>query len=107
MFNPVVDDWNEEAQKKEDEIKASARLNLFVIQPDKMNGYFSLIEATECSHMSKVMFAIYDPYDTMSDAHTRSFNAIGNVVTEHGGKYKIYKGEDCIKDIVNDVIAFV
>lgn len=107
LFNPVVDDWNEEAQKKEDEIKASARLNLFVIQPDKMNGYFSLIEATECSHMSKVMFAIYDPYDTMSDAHTRSFNAIGNVVTEHGGKYKIYKGEDCIKDIVNDVIAFV
>lgn len=44
-FNPVVDDWNEEAQKKEKEAKETCSIMLFVITP-RMTGAYSIHELT-------------------------------------------------------------
>lgn len=112
LFNPIVEDWTEECIKKENEVKSTARLNLFLIRPDMMKGCYSLIEATECSHLSKVFFAVYDPGLTMDEGSIRSFKAIGDIIEENGGKFKIYlnnfeDGHDSFDDFVNDVIAFV
>lgn len=45
-FNPVVEDWNEQAQKLEDEMKAKCLYHLYVIYPTSHNTY-SLIEIGE------------------------------------------------------------
>lgn len=56
-FNPVVADWNEEAQKREEEIKAKPdTIQLFVIT-SKMTGVFSIAEV--------VASACEDPWRTV------------------------------------------
>ncbi len=49
LFDPVVDDWNEAAQKKEDEVKVSADYMLFLLgdpqQADNRTSFYSLCEA--------------------------------------------------------------
>lgn len=49
LFNPIVSDWNEEAQAKEDEVKRTADYMLFVISnpltPGNEVSAYSLVEA--------------------------------------------------------------
>lgn len=107
LFNPVVDDWTEECRKKEDEVKKLAKLNLFVITPE-MKGTFSIAEAVECSHFSKVFFAIINRNGEFDIASNKSFDAIGEIVEKHGGIYKNYTHEyynNSIDKLVEDVIA--
>jgi hypothetical protein len=49
FFNPVVDDWTEEAQKEEDKQRKNAKFVLFVITP-LMKGVFSIAEVVDCSN---------------------------------------------------------
>lgn len=104
LFDPIVPDWNEECKKKEDEIKASAMMNLFVITPNQ-KGYYSFAEIADCAHYSKVFFAVVDEYDQFDEATYNSFNAIGKLVEAHEGIYKIYNGEDLFESLLNDVIT--
>jgi hypothetical protein len=57
LFNPIVSDWNEEVQAREDEVKRTARYMLFVISnpmtPGNEVSAYSLIEA---------VMALYDDY---------------------------------------------
>lgn len=50
LFDPVVPNWDEAAQKKEDEAKANATVNLFYLgdpqQADNRVSFYSLLEAT-------------------------------------------------------------
>jgi len=50
FFNPVVEDWNDEARQREEEAKAAADLLVFHLgnpqQPGNPIGAFSLVEAT-------------------------------------------------------------
>lgn len=50
LFNPVVKDWNEAAQKAEDEAKAKADYMLFYLGDPQMDdnrvSFYSLLEAT-------------------------------------------------------------
>jgi hypothetical protein len=50
FFDPVVDDWNEEARQREEEAKANADIQVFHLgnpkQPGNPIGAFSLVEAT-------------------------------------------------------------
>jgi len=48
LFNPVVDDWNEEAQRREDEVKATARYVVFYIAlPGTEGNEFSVYSLVE------------------------------------------------------------
>lgn len=109
LFNPVVKDWTPECKDKEDEIKHNARMNLFVITPE-MTGIYSIAEAVECSHYngSKVFFAIINRNGTFTDGNIKSFDAIGDIIKDHGGVYKNYTNysyDKTIETLVNDVIA--
>ena len=50
LFNPVVADWNQEAQQREDEAKKNATFNLFYLgdpqQAENRVSFYSLLEAT-------------------------------------------------------------
>jgi hypothetical protein len=58
-FNPVVKDWNEEAQKKEIEKRESCEFVLYVITP-KMIGVYSIAEAVDDSNKrpEKTVFCV-------------------------------------------------
>lgn len=58
-FNPVVDNWDEEAQKIEELEKEKCDLLLFVITP-KMEGCFSIAEVVDASNKApeKTIFAV-------------------------------------------------
>lgn len=103
LFNPVVEEWTEECIKKENEVKSKAALNLFVITPE-FKGPYSFAEAVECSHSSKVFFAIYDKDKQFDSAFVKSTDAIGKIIENHGGVYKKYI-DTSIEELVKDVVA--
>ena len=49
FFNPVVDDWNEEAKKREEKEKRESDFNLYVITP-YMKGVYSIAELVDDSN---------------------------------------------------------
>lgn len=49
MFNPVVDNWNDEAQKEEERQKKNCLIQLFCITP-RMTGVFSIAELIDASN---------------------------------------------------------
>lgn len=51
-FNPVVDDWNEEAQINEEFHKDNDEVIVFVITP-KMKGVYSIAEVVDLSYRKK------------------------------------------------------
>lgn len=108
LFNPVVDNWNEEAQKKEEEVKKNACINLFVITP-KMKGVFSIAEAIECSHKTntKTIFVIYDKFDVgFGDdnvAIMKSLDATGKLIEANGGVYLNLHGKQAPYELVEEV----
>lgn len=101
LFNPVVDKWTEEARKKEQEVKSTARINLFVVTPEQ-NGAFTFVEAIESamSYRCKTMLLVCDN-ETTGDKVSASVDAIGERVKAHGGIFKRYKS---LQSLVNDVI---
>lgn len=106
LFNPIIDDWNEEARKKENDTKENAKLNLFVITPNQ-KGMFSFAEMIECAHSGKVFFALVDTYNQFDKRSMSSYNSIGELVEKHKGIYKVYSGESCLESLVDDVIASI
>ena len=60
-FNPVVDDWNEEAQMREDYHKANDDFCLYVLTPE-MTGIYSIFEVADDSNKrpEKTMFCVLD-----------------------------------------------
>lgn len=104
LFDPIVPDWNNECKKKENEVKSSSIMNLFVITPNQ-KGYFSFAEIADCAHYSKVFFAVLDEHNQFDKDTINSFNDIGELVEAHEGIYKVYDGEDGLKSIIDDIIA--
>ena len=49
-FNPVVDDWNEEAQREEEYHKVNDEYLVYCITP-KMTGFFSIVEMIHSMHV--------------------------------------------------------
>lgn len=64
FFNPVVDDWTEEAQELEKQKRKECDLILYVITP-KMKGVYSIAEATydACKKPKRTIFCVVD-YDS-------------------------------------------
>ena len=58
-FNPVVDDWNEEAQANEDWHKANDDFCLYVLTPE-MTGIYSIFEIADDSNKrpDKTIFCV-------------------------------------------------
>lgn len=85
-FNPIVSDWNEEAQKREDEIKDNDKnINLFVITKE-MTGAFSIAEVVDSSN-KKPKNTIFMVKKEGFDKHQlKSLNAVENLVKKNGAQ---------------------
>lgn len=63
-FNPVVDDWNEEAQAREDFHKANDDFCLYVLTPE-MTGIYSIFEVAcdGCKRPDRTIFCVLPERD--------------------------------------------
>jgi len=82
-FNPVVKDWNEEAQKEEIEKRETCDYVLYVITP-KMTGVYSIAEVVDDSNKrpEKTLFCIItnDDNNEFTEHQLKSLKMVKNLV---------------------------
>jgi len=89
-FDPVVKDWNEEAQKLEIQKRSTCDIVLYVLTP-KMTGFYSVAEVTDDSNKrpDKTVLVILDSdsNDEEFNRHqTKSLEALKSLVSKNGAK---------------------
>ena len=93
-FDPVVDDWNEEARKRERYEREHCDYVLYTITP-RMKGVYSIAEVVDDSNKrpEKTILCIVDK-DVDDDLHTiisfdkaqmKSLEQVGEMVIRNGG----------------------
>jgi hypothetical protein len=89
-FNPVVDDWNEEAQKKEIYEREHCDFCLYVITP-KMTGMYSIAEVIDDSNKrpNKTIFCYLetDYPDRFSKGQLKSLDMVAKMIERNGAKF--------------------
>lgn len=89
-FDPVVEDWNEEAQANELREREECDFCLYVITPD-MQGVYSIAEVIDDSNKrpEKTVFCVIE--DSMFNDFNRklahSLKAVGDMVERNGSKF--------------------
>ena len=78
-FNPVVKDWNEEAQKEEEKQKKDCAIHLYVITSET-KGVFSIAEAVASANEEGVQSLLFVIPDGFDKAAIRSLNATAKLV---------------------------
>lgn len=94
-FDPVVDDWNEEAQKQEIYEREHCDFVLYVITP-MMTGIYAIAEVVDDSNKrpEKTLFCFFedDNGKFFTEAQKKSLNAVGCLVNDNGGRYYTFNG---------------
>lgn len=102
-FNPMVDSWDEKAQKEEERQKKLCDYLLFVLTP-RMKGVFSIAEVVDASNKSpeRTIFCILDEDDghVWSKIQLKSLNAVEKLVRANGAMVFDSLGE--ITDFLNE-----
>lgn len=84
-FNPVVEDWNEAAQKREEAIKREpGTIQLYVIT-SKMTGVFSIAEVVASVHKDPQRTVLGLCMEGFEEGQWKSLKAVGQLVTNRGG----------------------
>ena len=100
-FDPVVENWTPDDAERENDAKAMAALNVFVLTP-AATGWYSIAEMTELalvSHKPVVIAFIEVDGFTWTDHQLKSNAQICNLLTRHGAL--IAKDLDAVAKIVN------
>lgn len=101
-FNPVVDDWNEEAQKKEVYERKNCSFVLYVITP-LMKGVYSIAEVVDDSNKrpKKTIFCVLEKEgeENFDKSSLKSLNQVKKMVEENGAK--VFDTIDEIADFLN------
>lgn len=101
-FNPVVNEWNEEAQKKEIKERKECDYCLYVITP-KMEGVYSIAEVVDDSNKrpKKTIFCylLEDDGKEFTKHQLKSLDMVGKMVEENKAKW--FKSLDEISDYLN------
>lgn len=94
-FNPIVDDWNEEAQRKELEERETTDFCLYTITPD-MKGCYSIAEVVDDSNKrpEKTLFLVisnvkdYEKKESVEfgPKMMKSLEAVKAMVVRNGGR---------------------
>lgn len=88
-FNPVVDDWNEEAQANEDWHKANDDFCLYVLTPE-ITGIYSIFEVADDSNKrpDKTIFCVLPERNglTFSVGIQKNFEKIKKDLIRNGAK---------------------
>ena len=100
-FNPVVDDWNKEAQQEEEYQKEICTYHLYTITP-KMTGVYSIAEVVDDSNKRPggTIFCILseDERDIFTEGQVRSLSAVADIILRNGGE---------VFYTLNDVAKFI
>ncbi len=90
FFNPVVEEWTDEAYKQELYEREHCDFCLYVVTP-KMSSFYSIAEAVDDSnkHPLKTIFCylLEDEGQKFSDFQLKSMNAIGKMVQKNGAQW--------------------
>lgn len=101
-FNPVVDEWNDEAQKEEIKQRKNCDYVLYVITP-KMEGVYSIAEVVDDSNKrpEKTIFCYLTEDDgkEFTKHQLKSLDMVVEMVNENGGKTFKTLGE--VSDYLN------
>jgi len=88
-FNPVVNDWNEEAYQRELFEREHCDFVLYTITP-KMAGVYSVAEVVDDSNKrpEKTLFCILkeDNGKVFTNEQLRSLNRVSKMINKNGGK---------------------
>lgn len=88
-FNPVVENWDEEAQKREVEERQNCDYCLYVITP-KMSGVYSIAEVVEDSikRPEKTLFFYFevDQKKEFDQHQLKSLKQVAHMVKNNGAK---------------------
>lgn len=88
-FNPVVDDWDEKAQKQEVEQRETAKFVLYVITP-LMKGVYSIAEVVQDSNVrpETTVFCVLEKDDDkeFGKSEMKSLNQVKELVKKNGAK---------------------
>lgn len=88
LFNPVVDEWNDEAKENELRERENCDFCLYTITPH-MRGVYSIAEAIDDSNKrpNKTIFCYIQPNGSkFDDKMLHSITEVGNMVERNGGK---------------------
>lgn len=103
-FNPVVEDWTEEAQKDELKQREVCDIVLYVITPE-MLGFYSIAEVVDDSNKrpQKTVFCVLNTYDDKSfdRGQIKSSEACKDMVRKNGGK--VFSNLDEVRDYLNNL----
>ena len=95
-FDPIVDEWNEEARAREVEERAKCDFVLYVITPE-MKGVFAIAEAVQDSNRQpgKTIFCVLGKYGGEEWDHDQhhSIFAVGMLIKENGAALLADLGE--------------
>ena len=87
-FNPVVDDWNEDAQANELREREECDFCLYTITP-KMTGTYSIAEVVDDSNKrpSKTVLVLLrdDGDDKFSEGQWKSLGEVAKMIKRNGG----------------------
>lgn len=101
-FNPVVDEWDEKAQKEEIKQRKECDFVLYVITP-KMEGVYSIAEVVDDSNKQpkKTIFCYLkdDDGEEFSSHQIKSLDMVSKMVKENGGA--CYKTLDEVANYLN------
>lgn len=87
LFNPVVDDWNEEAKANEIRERENCDFCLYTITPH-IRGVYSIAEVIDDSNKrpNKTLFCYIQPDGSVFDEKMyHSLQAVGDMVERNGG----------------------
>jgi len=103
MFNPVVDDWNEECQAIEmDEKENKCNIHLYVITSE-MTGVFSIAEVMDSVHNKTKLTLFHVMPDGFNKVKLKSLEAVVNLVNLRGGKAYFNKDLKITVEILNNL----
>jgi len=101
-FDPVVEDWNEEAQEKEIEQREACDYVLYTITP-QMKGVYSIAEVVDDSNKrpDKTIFCLLGFYDggKFTARELMSLYAVLKLVSSNGGR--VFTDLDSVANYLN------
>lgn len=103
LFNPIVDDWNDEAKENELKEREGCDKCLYVITPD-IRGVYSVAEAIDDSNKrpEKTIFCYIEQDKKFDDKMMHSLRATGDMIERNGGKS--FSNMDDLVSYLNGII---
>lgn len=105
-YNPVVKDWNEEAQKLELEKRETCDFILYVITP-KMTGVYSIAEVVDDSNKrpERTLFCVVENDDNneFNEHQLKSLKMVKNMVRENNAR--VFETLEDVAEFLNYVTS--